>query len=175
MTQLIGLYYSEVAKNSHAGNSSKDTRMEWLDYALITVEISLDHVEYLLSCWDLGPEVYCIIHSFFFGASREGQLWCWSHRTVQIPVLEHNPQPWEIKLQVSYSRWCEVIREPSFSIFVSGSLGWPLSRSLLQHAATCYRLSFVVRLLAWASHSQGIENYFLTPIVCCLVHSKYTK
>ena len=28
MTQLIGLYYSEVAKNSHAGNSSKDTRME---------------------------------------------------------------------------------------------------------------------------------------------------
>ena len=33
------------------------------------------------------------------------------------------PKPWEIKLQVSYSRWCEVIREPSFSIFVSGSLG----------------------------------------------------
>ena len=92
MTQLIALYYSEAAKNSHTGNSSKDTRMEWLDYALITVEISLDPVEYLLSCWDLGPEVFCIIHSLFFGASREGQLWCWSHRTIQIPVLEHNPQ-----------------------------------------------------------------------------------
>lgn len=28
MTQLIALYYSEVAKNSHMGNSSKDIRME---------------------------------------------------------------------------------------------------------------------------------------------------
>ena len=80
MTQLIALYYSEVAKNSHMGNSSKDIRMEWLEYALITVEIFLDHVEYLLSCWDLAPEV-SILFIVFFGASERANvmLITWDH------------------------------------------------------------------------------------------------
>lgn len=83
MTQLIGLYYSDVAKNSHMGNCSKDTIIESfgehvshllrndLNMPQSQLKYLLATVGYLLYCWDLGL-MFSVLYIFYLWVLQGG-------------------------------------------------------------------------------------------------------